>query len=375
MKSSADRNKQIISISPDVIVSLFELDLSPLSDNFINLSQTEKINLGGTIYRFTSSENGTNPIVWQGNSYQPLPVQIEDVEQKSQGSLPRPKLILANPEGIFSKIVYYNEDFLNCKVTRKRVFARFLDKENFQNRNLNDSDQNPFGSSDSDAGFPDDIFYINKKLTEDKNQIVFELASALELENAMVPARKMMANYCNWTYRCEIGCGYRGLAIENLSGQDLTKGLKSNFGEEANIKFSKVDPDKYPKMIDSIPAWNKYGQKWVGDKWLIGSSISVYGYKAGDLVKISPVGVKNNPYLTTPQVFVCLSDHVNALDYHPFFGRSHWAKDECQKNFESCKKRFTSETLSLEAFNKSPGTQYKPLPFGGFPGIVRYEQS
>ena len=71
MKSSADRNKQLLSVSPDALISLFEIDLSPFQGNFINIPGQDVVNL--TVYRFTSMENGTNPIVWKGNSYQPMP--------------------------------------------------------------------------------------------------------------------------------------------------------------------------------------------------------------------------------------------------------------------------------------------------------------
>jgi len=384
MKSSADRNKQLLSVSPDALISLFEIDLSPFQGNFINIPGQDAVNL--TVYRFTSMENGTNPIVWRGNSYQPMPISFEDVEQKSQGSLPRPKLSMANPEGIFSKIVYYNEDFLNCKVTRHRVFARFLDPENFQNRNLNEENANPFGYGDQNAGFPEDVFYINKKVSEDKDGITFELASAMELEDAFVPARKIMADYCNWTYRCSVGCGYEGLPIEDSSGRDLTQ--INNLSKDSEFNF--IDPVKYPNLADSVPVWNRYGHVYSQGRWVAGTEVNNYGYKAGDLVKIQVINANNNPYLKTPQLFVCLKTHSNPGDHHPFLSRSDWAKDECQKTFNACKKRFTGENPDLIAFNLGEIGQeegdvinpedlvsggYGPLPFGGFPGVARYSQS
>ena len=134
--SSVNLNKQLISLTPDALICLYEIDFSVLQSNFDELAGALGINLGSEpVYRFCSMENGSNPIVWQGKSYQPLPIKMDGFEHQSEGKLPRPTFTIANPEGILSKIVYSNKDFLNCKVTRKRTFARFLDDENFQNRN------------------------------------------------------------------------------------------------------------------------------------------------------------------------------------------------------------------------------------------------
>ena len=135
-KSQSSLNKQLISLTPDAIVNLYEIDFSILQENFEQLKDLYGINIGAdAIYRFCPMINGTNPVIWQGNSYQPLPIKMEGFEHKSDGRLPRPTLTIANPEGIFSKIVHSNEDFANCKVSRKRTYARFLDDENFLNSN------------------------------------------------------------------------------------------------------------------------------------------------------------------------------------------------------------------------------------------------
>lgn len=353
-QSSANKNKQLISLTPDTIVELFEIDFSSIQSNFDFLKESYGVNIGAEpIYRFCPMINGTNPIVWQGNSYQPLPVKMEGFEHKLEGKMPRPKLTISNPEGIFSKIVYSNENFINCKVKRKRTFVRFLDDENFQNKNLNDKYVNSFfGEADYDAHLPDDYYFINKKLIEDKNEISFELVSPLEVENAWVPARKILSNYCNWTYRCEIGCNYKGLPIETLEGKDLTKGFANQSIYRSNQ--GSVDPSKYTKMIDSVPSWSKDTEK----------------YKLGDVVKII-FDNTSNPYIKTPQVFVCIKDHDSPSEHHPYLDQEHWAKDECQKTIESCKKRFTDDPDFIK-HNRIEQVNVPGIRFGGFPGTQNY---
>tara|TARA_B100001939_G_scaffold345079_1_gene360887 strand:+ start:59 stop:1141 length:1083 start_codon:yes stop_codon:yes gene_type:complete len=355
-QSQAHLNKQLSSLSPDALIDLYEIDFSNLQGNFEMLSDLYGINIGAeTIYRFCPMINDTNPIVWQGKSYQPLPIKMEGFEQKSDGRLPRPTMTIANPDGIFSKIVHSNQDFANCKVTRKRTYVRFLDDENFQNRNLNDVGSNPFGSADPDSYLPDDVFFINKKSQENSKYIEFELVSSLELENSPVPARVVLSDYCNWTYRCNIGCNYQGLPIETIDGKDLTSG----FG--FNTDSGSINANSYPNGIRDIPEWSRYGSSR--------SSSNPVGYKLGDIVKIISKS-EGDPHKKIPQVFVCIQSHARASEHHPFFEKEFWAKDECQKRIGACKKRFDNRISSLVPYNKS--SKSPGLPFGGFPGTEKF---
>ena len=97
--------QQIQSLLPDTLIDLYEIDFSNLQVNFDLLSDMYGITFGSeTIYRFCPMINDGNPVIWQGKSYQPLPIKVEEFEIKSDGRLPRPKMTLANPDGIFSKI-------------------------------------------------------------------------------------------------------------------------------------------------------------------------------------------------------------------------------------------------------------------------------
>ena len=355
-ESQAHINKQLASLTPDSLIDLYEIDFSNLQSNFEILEDLYGINLGAEpVYRFCPMINDSNPVIWQGKSYQPIPVKMEGFEHKADGRLPRPTMTLANPEGIFSKIVHSNQDFANCKVTRRRTYARFLDDENFQNRNLNSSKSNPFGKADPSAHLPDDVYYINKKNLENKEVIEFELVSALEIENSPIPARVVLSDYCNWTYRCNIGCGYKGLPIETIEGSSLTSGFAFN-SDSGNI-----NPNNYPNGIKDIPEWNRYGNA--------GTKASPRGYSLSDVVKI--IGKSSSdPHKKIPQVFVCIQTHSRAADHHPFFDKEFWLKDECQKNLNACKKRFDKRVSSLLPYNKS--SKSPGLPFGGFPGTEKF---
>jgi len=347
-KAQSNFNKQPLSLTPDALIDLYEIDFSNLQMDFEMLSDRVGVNLGAdAIYRFCPMVNSTNPIYWQGNAYQPLPITMDGFEQQSDGRLPRPKMTIANPEGLLSVIVHSNHDFANCKVTRKRTFARFLDDENFQNRNLNEDGENPYGEADPGSHYPDDVFYINRKTAENKNQLEFELVSALELEGAEVPARMLLANYCPWKYRCSVGCKYNGLPVADAKGNSLTDRVDLSYVELVGSGA---------KAHYNIQEWRSYGGGLQG-----GEPNSIKGYNVGEVVKIMPKH-HTDP---APIVFVCVKTHYSAKNNHPLIDLGTWKKDECAKDISSCKVRFGGSN----AFNNSLDGG---LPFGGFPGTERY---
>lgn len=353
--SESKINKQLISLQPDALIELFEIDFSNMQENFEQLKDLYGINVGAdTVYRFCSSINSTNPIIWQAESYQPMPIRADGFENKNDGRFPRPRLVIANPDGLFSRIIYNNHDFVGCKITRKRTFVRFLDASNF-------AGQNPFGESDKQAFLPDDMYYINRKVSEDKNGLTFELSTSLELQNAFLPGRQMYADLCTWTYRCEVGCGYKGLGIETIEEQNL----RSNFAFNQNANDpGYVNPDDYAGGEIDIPQWSKFGRN--------GDSNNPSSYKLNDVVKIISRN-SSNPYSRSPQIFVCIQDHLEPAKKHPFFDKEHWLKDDCVKTFNACKKRFDKKT-TLSSYNKSE--KYSTgIPFGGFPGISDFSDA
>jgi len=178
-------NASLLDLEPDTIIELFEIDLGE-EDGF---------------YRFHPGKNGRKDIVFDKKTYYSLPIESDGYEVRGDGQLPRPRLTIANPQGIFSDIIKKRADLVGKNIIRRRVYLKFLDNENFPN-NIN-----PFGIPDPESRFDDDIYKVNKKITENKYVIEFELASPLELEDVKVPARIMIAGYCAWKYRGD-GCLY-----------------------------------------------------------------------------------------------------------------------------------------------------------------------
>jgi len=165
------------SINPSAIIELFTLQLS------------NSLHGANTIYRFHagSSLNANGQIVWDGNAYLRFPIQATGFAFQ-KGQLPRPKITISNATGLISAILLtVNEtttgnDLTGATVTRIRTLAKFLDAVNFANG------QN--ATANPNAEFPQEIYAIDRKVTETREIVEFELAAPTDLAGIRIPGRQ-----------------------------------------------------------------------------------------------------------------------------------------------------------------------------------------
>ena len=177
--SSAAIVSNLQNVNPSAIIELFTLQL----DNSLHGATT--------IYRFHagSSLKDNGEIVWAGNTYQRFPIKAEGF-QYGKGQLPRPTLTVSNALGTITAILLSvnttttGNDLTGATVTRIRTLARFLDAANFP------SNVNPYGTPDSTAEFPQEIYKIDRKAAENRDIVQFELASVFDLAGVRAPKRQ-----------------------------------------------------------------------------------------------------------------------------------------------------------------------------------------
>lgn len=217
--------EELQSLEPSSWLELFVLDMSNTTT-------------GGILYFYAGTNELNAPVVWQGNVYEPWPIEATGFDSNTSGSLPRPKLKVANTGGLFSAEVYANDDLLGCKIIRKRTFAKFLDAVNFKNGVNTDADPN--------MGAEDDIWFIDQKTAENRYQLEFELASVFDLMGIELPYRQVLKSACPWKYR-GAECGWTGgfydrfdnptiIAKDDACSKMMT-GCKCRFGEKAVLPF------------------------------------------------------------------------------------------------------------------------------------------
>lgn len=179
----------IQELEPGAIIELFELELD------------------GETLRFHAGTNELfEPVTWAGNQYLPLPIQAEGFEVNGSGQVPRPRLRVANIDGIISQALQDGQDLTGCKVTRRRTLARYLDAVNFPGGNP---------TADPLAELVPDVFYIDRKTAENKAIVEFELSTAMDMVGVRLPKRQIIQNSCPWEYRSS-ECGYAGPAVADI---------------------------------------------------------------------------------------------------------------------------------------------------------------
>lgn len=191
--------QEIQSLSPSAIVELFVLDLAAI---------------GGDVFRFHAGTNELRTsVVWQGLSYQPLPIEARGFEVSSKGVLPRPVLRVANVGGAFSAGVAEYDDLIGAKVIRKRTHSRYLDAVNFPGGTNPTADMGQF--------YPDEIWFVDQKTSENKLVVEWTLASPFDLMGVVLPRRQAIQNSCSWRYK-GTECGYADTRYFNAADQSTT---------------------------------------------------------------------------------------------------------------------------------------------------------
>jgi len=205
--------EELATLAPSAIIELFELRLNS--------------NLHGSsdIYRWHNGVNAAvnGNITWAGNSYTRQPIEASGFEFKAgEGTLPRPTLTVGNSKRMASGnyvsvaeitalLLLVNEttagnDLGGAEVRRIRTLKKFLDGES---------------AADPYAQFPVELWYIDRKASEDRSQVSFELASKFDLPGTTVPKRQVVASVCQWAYRSS-ECSYTGTDYFDVNDNAVT---------------------------------------------------------------------------------------------------------------------------------------------------------
>lgn len=154
----------------------------------VELFDVDTSMLGGAVYHFTNDvmPDGSS-ILFGGVTYVAMPIKSSGWSRSSRGQLPRPQITISNVTGFFSSLNLLYDDLVGVTVTRKRTFKWALD-----------------GQPDADPSAvlePVDIFSIARKTQEDNETCTYELAAVMDVEGRSFPARSMIQNFCDHTYR------------------------------------------------------------------------------------------------------------------------------------------------------------------------------
>lgn len=218
-------NSDFQKLYVDGLITLFELDARALGAGILrfhghisyedweriytSIGSSELIGadtgLIGKVYDLSDEKTWYRNIIWQGQTFEPMALEVSGLEMRSDGKASAPTLSMANNiggiQGAISAYCLQFGDFAGAKLKVITTLAKYLDAENF-------STGNPTANPSEKR---EQIWFIEQKTSENAQQVTFELSNPVDFEGLKIPTRQI-SNYCNWEYRSE-ECGYIGSAM------------------------------------------------------------------------------------------------------------------------------------------------------------------
>lgn len=217
-------------------------------------ADAQQLEPGGrvTVYELDASSFGadqlffhqhlqTGVIWWQGQEYGAWPIEATGFERTSDQP-PNPRLRVSNIDGRIGALCLMFDDMVGARIIRRQTLVKYLDAANFP-------DGNP--TADPNEHFLDEIWFIERKVSEDFETVEFELATAIDLNGEQLPGRQIIAGTCGWLIRGGYRgpyCTYNGSAYFDINdnpvadpAQDVCAGLvrscKRRFGENNPLPY------------------------------------------------------------------------------------------------------------------------------------------
>ncbi len=224
----ASAYEELAKINPSAIIELFQLRLETA------------LHGSNDVYRFHAGSNAdvTGNIVFNSQTYSRVPIKADGFEYTNTGTLPRPTLAVSNLSSTISALLLLvnattaGNDLGGAEVRRIRTLKKYLDGES---------------AADPNAQFPQERWFIDRKSSETRDSVTFELASKFDLAGQKIPRRQIIANVCQWKYRSS-ECSYTGSNYFDANGNTVSTlaqdvcgkrvaSCKLRFGENGELPF------------------------------------------------------------------------------------------------------------------------------------------
>ena len=250
----------LVASNPSAIIELFQLRL------------VADLHGSNDIYYFHAGVNdfAVGNVVFDSQVYSRVPLKADGFEYSNTGTLPRPTLTISNLSSTMTALLLLvntttaGNDLGGAEVRRIRTLAKYLDSDNFgftgpgvtqANNSLVTQGGNGINfnvvqvnaTADPNARFPDERWFVDRKASETRDSVTFELASKFDLAGQKIPKRQIIANICQWKYRSS-ECSYTGSNYFDVNGNTVSTlaedvcgkrvaSCKLRFGDTAELPF------------------------------------------------------------------------------------------------------------------------------------------
>lgn len=369
---------------------------------------------GSTLNFYAGLENGTDTVGFPTidgtdiNEYIAIPIDLSGIESASDGAQGRPTLTVANiirastgrpsaedttlQQEVFRGDSLSNEYFIGKKLKRRRTLID----------NLVAVDAVPPGSPPDE--FPRASYIIDRISLENNVMVSFELASPLDVEGVRIPSRVVVGKYCSWKYAGLYQTPSKGgCSMHPSSFVDVANETAQDF----NQHFAFFDAFDRPCMwanhtdITGALAWGAgsyakdvivtHNGNWYRSNGDSNTTTPVLGGTDWQELVIYGDYDANQTYnYSLPPHFLVVfyrnrlwhpKKPVPKGESPPQMGDAtspYWKRiDVCGKTVNSCKLRFQYLPMNITTSFKHTApsvdlARNKPLPFGGFPGTVKF---
>lgn len=335
--------------------------------------------------------DGDRPITFDGNTYQPIPIEMEGIELTSDGAYQRPVLRVSNINNFL-----YNEleaaggleSLIGRRITKRTTFEKYL-------------------ASSPAVEYPKVSFVIDRVLSRNIISIEFELAAPFDLANITLPRRRVLNGSCPWIYKGHPNGGCNWDKEFHNPGGSVYVDIKNNYMVNANRLNSEAVslptgaksaytlyttqgasgiPNEviYQTLVNSDGSYTEnvvVDRYWFCTKnaaasekpWSTPSKFIEYrpflGYSPGTTYRAFTNSIYSDIALYGGDVWKPRAITLDANNHDiPSLNRFWKHADACSKTLDGCSRRFNygpnPDGLPTERRSNT-------MPFGGFPGASR----
>lgn len=330
-------------------------------DALIELYELELQN-GTILYFHPGLDENLDEIVYDGNTYIALPLIFGGIETASEGAANRPTLTIANVTNVFKAAIsgegFSFEDLIGSRITRRQTLEKYLASAAYE--------------------MPRSIYLLDRISSENSVSVTFDLAAPFDVAGIKIPNRVVIGKYCSWVYQGldrsipKGGCKWRENSSFDYDGVQYFPYFDLNDSPLIESGTVTIATYSVPHSLDDFIVYNGkyYRSEADSNSEIPGSSIlwkevffwedwsAVSSYSVGEYVRRSS------------HIWRALASNINQ---EPAIGSVYWKRvDYCGKTLDSCKARFQFVPTTEGAPSVIKETD-KVLPFGAFPGSVKFK--
>ncbi len=229
------------------------------TNNTITLNNTTDLFVGYEVTGPGISPIDFSPIVFDGNTYYALPMELTDLSINTDGVQNRPTLTIANVDSILRKSsIFQNandggtdgiadfklQDLIGKRITKRSTLKKYL---NIDTSNV---------STRAVVEYPKRVHIFERVKQKTPDIVTFELANPFDVEKVTLPARQVIGKYCPWAYQGRTFSTPVGACTWKAnSGVQVSRNFDNLFGSNLTLAITGYNYHVYFTTDDEPILW------------------------------------------------------------------------------------------------------------------------